>query len=462
MGESTVKKTRGRGWMGQSTPVEIRRVRALLAALCLGLVLAAGGAAPGALAQGDLVDRVVAVVEDDAIFQSDVDQAVRQVLFQKGAAGVGAAERSAIEKQVIDELIKNKLVVAKANRLGISVSFAEVEKAVDRAIEENKKVMGSEQAFNRQLEAEGLTLDSLKKLYREQIHNRMLVERVIAREIDRSTVGISEDELKRAYEERKSGLPERPAVVHLATILIGVESSTPAREKAKAVVDEIHRRLLAGEDFASLARELSEDPSAEAGGNLGMLKLSDLGNRVFAEAASKLAVGEVSEPVLTPFGYHLINVTAADSTTGEVEIRHILIRVKAEDRDIEEVFKAAEDVHRRLIEGAPFDSTAVRYSTDAATAALGGDLGWLRESELPEFFRDVLLDLKPGDFSPVLREPSGFRIVKLLERESARPYDFEEVREELTRLLEQEKLETLYDDYLGKLRNEFYVEERTP
>jgi len=448
--------------MGQSTPKEIRRVRALLAACWLGLILATGGTAPGALAQGELVDRVVAVVEDDAIFQSDVDQAVRQVLFQKGAAGVGAAERSAIEKQVIDELIKNKLVIAKANRLGISVSFAETEKAVDRAIEENKKVMGSEQAFNRQLEAEGLTLDSLKKLYREQIHNRMLVERVIAREIDRSTVDVSEDELKRAYEEKKSGLSERPAVVHLATIFVGLESSAPAREKAKAVIDEIHRRVLAGEDFASLARELSEDPSAEAGGNLGMLKLSDLGNRAFADAASKLAVGEVSEPVLTPFGYHLINVTAADSTKGEVEIRHILIRVKAEDRDIEKVYQAAQDIHRRLSEGAPFDSTAVRFSTDAASAGSGGDLGWLRESELPEFFRDVLRDMKPGEFSPVLREPSGFRIVKLLERDGARPYNFEEVREELARVLEQEKLETLYDDYLGKLRNEFYVEERTP
>jgi peptidyl-prolyl cis-trans isomerase SurA len=448
--------------MGQSTPKEIRRVRALLAACCLGLILATGGTAPGALAQGELVDRVIAVVEDDAIFQSDVDQGARQVLFQKGAAGVGAAERSAIEKQVLDELIKNKLVIAKANRLGISVSFAEVEKAVDRAIEENKKVMGSEQAFNRQLEAEGLTLDSLKKLYREQIHNRMLVERVIAREIDRSTVDVSEDELKRAYEEKKSGLSERPAVVHLATIFVGLESSAPAREKAKALIDEIHRRVLAGEDFASLARELSEDPSAEAGGNLGMLKLSDLGNRAFADAASKLAVGEVSEPVLTPFGYHVINVTAADSTKGEVEIRHILIRVKAEDRDIEEVYQAAQDIHRRLSEGAPFDSTAVRYSTDAASAGSGGDLGWLRESELPEFFRDVLRDMKPGEFSPVLREPSGFRIVKLLERDGARPYNFEEVREELARVLEQEKLETLYDDYLGKLRNEFYVEERTP
>jgi peptidyl-prolyl cis-trans isomerase SurA len=432
----------------------------LWAVLLAGLVIASGGAWSGAGAQGTLVDRVVAVVEDDAIYQSDIDQGVKQILFQRGASSISVTERDDLEKQVLDELIKNKLVLAKANRLGISVSFAEVEKAVDRAIDENKRVMGSEQAFTRQLEAEGLTLESLKKLYREQIHNRMLVERVIAREIDRSSVTVSEDELKKAYEEKKAGLPQRPAVVHLATIFIGVESSLPAREKAKAAIDSVYQRVRAGEDFAKLAREFSEDPSAEKGGNLGKLKLSDLGNRAFAEAAAKLAVGEVSEPVLTPFGYHVINVTAADSTKGEVEIRHILIRIKTEDQDVEQVYQAAQDIHRQLDEGAPFDSMAIRYSTDAASASSGGDLGWLRVSDLPEFFQDVLRDMKAGDYSPVLREPSGFRIVKLLEREETRTYTFAEVREELTKVLEEEKLEGLYGGYVAGLRDEFYVEER--
>jgi peptidyl-prolyl cis-trans isomerase SurA len=437
----------------------VRVVVAVVWVLALAVVVA--GAPGAARAQGQLVDRVVAVVEDDAIFQSDIDQGVRQLLFQRGASNVGVAERDELEKQVMAELIKNKLVLAKANRLGISVSFADVEKAVDRAIEENKRVMGSEQAFTRQLEAEGLTIEALKKLYREQIHNRMLVERVIAREIDRSAVSVSEAELVKAYEEKKSGLPPRPAVVHLATIFIGVESSVPAREKAKAAIDSVYQRVLAGEDFAELAKEYSEDPSAEKGGNLGKLKLSDLGNRAFADAAAKLAVGEVSEPVLTPFGYHVINVTAADSTAGEVEIRHILIRIQTEDQDVEQVFQAAQDVHRRLDEGAPFDSMAVRYSTDATSAPNGGDLGWLRVSDLPEFFQEVLRDLKPGGYSQVLREPAGFRIVKLIEREDARPYTFEEVREELSRVVEEEKLEGLYDGYVTRLRDEFYVEERT-
>ncbi len=430
----------------------------LAATACI--VLAPGRFVPAAWSQGTLVDRVVAVVEDDAIYQSDVDQAVKQLLLERGAAEVSADERADLEKQVLDELIKNKLVLAKANRLGITVSFAEVEKAVDRALEENKKTLGGEQGFTRQLATEGLTVDSLKKLYREQIQNRMLVERVLAREIDRSSAEISEEALKSAYEKKKSEFPDRPAVVHLATIVFGFESSEAARTKAKAAIDSVRQRIVAGEDFGELAKKYSEDPSGDAGGNLGKLKLADLGNRAFADAAAKLAVGQLSAPVLTPYGYHLIQVTGADTTTGSVEIRHILVRVKPEDRDVQGVYEAAEDVHRRLMEGEPFDSMAVRYSTDASNASAGGDLGWLRVSDLPDFFKDVLKDLKPGDVSPVLREPTGFRIVKLLEREDARPYTLDEVRGELKQLVEEEALDKMYDSYLEKLRNEFYVEVR--
>jgi peptidyl-prolyl cis-trans isomerase SurA len=414
--------------------------------------------APGA--QGKVVDRILAIVDDDAVFQSDVDQGVAQLLLQRGAAGLPAADREALEREVLDELVKNKLVLAKANRLGISVPFSDIEKAVDRAIEENKKALGGETAFARQLEAEGFTLEGLRKLYRAQIQNRMLVDKVVAREIDRSSIDVTDEELRKAYEERKSTIPERPEVVHLSTIIIGFESSENARASAVATADSLRRRIAAGEDFAVLARQHSEDPSAEAGGSLGRIKLSDLGNRAFADAAARLSVGEVSEPVLTPFGYHLIQVVSADTTTGEVELRHILIRLKAGDQDVQKIYEDAQDIHLRLVEGAPFDSMAVRYSNDPASAAAGGDLGWLRVADLPDFFRDVLREMKPGDISPVLREPSGFRIVKLLDREGARPYAFDEVKEELSGLLRQEKLEGMYDTYVEKLRDEFYVEVR--
>lgn len=432
------------------------------AAIALAVVFASVVAwAPEASAQKVLVDEVIAIVEDEAIFRSDLDQAVKQFLIQRGLSNLSEEEGANLRQEALNELINNKLIVAKASRLGITVSFAEVQNAVDRAIEENTRQLGGEDAFNRQLAAEGLTLESLQALYREQIENRMLVDRVLAAEIDRSSLQITDADLSAAFDVRKDDFPDRPAVVHLQTIYLGLESSETARQAALDEITAVKQRIDNGEAFGDVAKEVSEDPSAESGGNLGKLKLDDLGNEEFSKAAEALAIGEVSDPVLTPFGFHLIQVTGKDRQTGEVELRHILIRIKPADNDIESVFEMATDVHNQILAGAPFDSMAVRYSTDQETASKGGDLGWLRVADLPDFFQEVLRDLSPGQVSQVLREPTGFRIVKLLEREDARSYTYDEVRDELRKIVEQEKLAETYDGYMRELKNEFYVEVRT-
>jgi len=165
----------------------------------------------------------------------------------------------------------------------------------------------------------------------------------------------------------------------------------------------------------------------------------------------------VSRPVLTSFGYHIIKSEGKNPESGEVHLRHILIRAKPGETDIKIVFEKATEVHSRLIAGESFDSLAIRYSDDPATAGSGGDLGWLKVQDLPAFFQDVLQGLKKGDISQVMRESSGFRIVKLLEREAEREYAYEEVKSELRRNLEQEKMAMTYEDYISGLRKKFYV-----
>ncbi len=406
------------------------------------------------------VDSIVAVVEDSAIFRSEVDQAVKQIILQQGVKNLTSAERAGLEEQVLLDLVNSKLIVAKAGRLGIEVSFSEIEKHVDQTIEENRRNLGGEQAFVRALESEGLTLSELKQFIREQIRNRMLVERVLASEVDRGSLQITDAEVLAMYQQRKATLPMRPAVVRLRTIYISMESSQSAQAQAKARIDSVYRRVVAGESFEDLAHEYSEDPSGKNGGALGKLKISDLSDPAFAGAAGRLSIGEVSEPVLSSYGYHLIKMTGADPANDEVELSHILIKVKPGDDDIQDVFEHANSVHDMLVAGAPFDSTAMRYSDDKATAEAGGDLGWLRVADLPEFFRDVLTDLNEGDISPVLREPAGFRIVQLVESEGERPYKYDEVADDLRKLAEQEKLATAYEGYLTGLRDEFYVDVR--
>jgi len=406
------------------------------------------------------IDRIVAVVDDEAVFESDVEQAVRQALVQRGVTTIPPAERDAMYQEALEVLINDRLVIAQAARLGIDVPFSDVEAEVNKAIEENRKALGGEDAFDAQLAAEGMTLEDLKKMYRVQIKNRMLVERVLRRDMERKREEPTDAELRALFEERKADLPQRPEVAHLQTIFIGFESSSNASNASRTKIEALRARIVAGEDFAEVAKKESEDPSAALGGDLGFLRSKDLREPAFANAVGSLKVGEISPPVLTVYGYHLIQVTEERKDTGEVRVRHILVRAQPSDTDIDEVFKTANLVHDELTRGVSFDSLATRYNTDPA-AGKNGDLGWVRVGELPQFFQDVLKEMKPGDTSQVLRESAGFRIVKLVELEAARPYEFSEVREEVKRLYEQERFSKTYDTYLADLRKKFHVEIRS-
>jgi peptidyl-prolyl cis-trans isomerase SurA len=404
----------------------------------------------------ELVDRVVAVVEDQAIFESDVEMLISQFMFQQGRTSLTDEERKELYDRILQEMISDKLIIAQAGRLEINIPFSTVEERVNQAIEDNKRALGGEEVFEKQLEREGFTLAGLKKLYREQIRNRMLVEEVLRMEIDRGNIDISEDSLRQFYNENESQFPQRPAVVHLQTIFLGLNAAENVRVDAKARIDEIHRRAVAGESFSELAKTYSEDPSAPLGGDLGFVKPEDLAEKAFAETVAKLGIGEISDPVLTQFGYHIIQVTEKNPETGEVRIRHILIRLSASDEDVQRVYKQATSIREQIERGKPFEELADEYSTDP-NASEGGDLGWLKVDDLPQFFQDVLAGMKKGEVSQVLRESSGFRIVKLLDREDPRPYAFDEIKPELRRLYEQQKLEGLYADYVKGLRSKFNV-----
>ena len=408
---------------------------------------------------GEIIDRIVAVVEDEAIFESDVDQAVRQYFFQKGQSSVTPAERDEVFDDALQNLINDKLVIAQAGRLGIDVPFSDVEAQVKKAVDENTKQLGGEEAFSRQLQQEGLTLDELKKLYRTQIRNRMLVERVLQKDMQKEHKDPTPEELRKFYDENKQRLPLRPEVAHLKTIFIGFDTSTGSTADAKKKIDALRARIMGGEKFEDVAKAESDDPSSSLGGDLGFVKPEDLREPNFAKAASTLAIGQLSDPVLTVYGYHLIEVTDKRPESGEVRLRHILVRAEPTDKDVEEVFGTANKVHADLVAGASFDSLAARYNTDPA-ADKTGDLGWLRVSELPEFFRDVLSNLKPGDISQVTRESTGFRIVELLARDAERPYEFSEIQTELKQYYSQQSFGSSYDEYVKELRKKFSVEMR--
>ena len=172
--------------------------------------------------------------------------------------------------------------------------------------------------------------------------------------------------------------------------IINCRKKTPRRQtNAKARIDEVYSRAVSGESFSELAKTYSEDPSAPLGGDLGFVNPVDLAEPALSQAVSGLGLGEISEPVKSALGYHIIQVTERNPDNNEVRLRHILIRMTANDDDVADLFGRATQLHEQLVAGASFENLANEHSTDP-NAGPGGDLGWLKAEDLPEFFRDVL------------------------------------------------------------------------
>jgi peptidyl-prolyl cis-trans isomerase SurA len=424
----------------------------VIQALVLGFALTA---TLHAADRGEVVDRVVAVVEDKAVLQSEIELEYRNRLMQMQRTALTDEEDSQLREELLEALVSDLLLSVHAEKVGITVSDEEVYEEVEKRVDEGRRMLGGEDAFVKQLEREGLTVEQLRSIWNEKIKTRMLSERLMYSEVMRD-VSVTEADVRAYYNEHQAEIPTRPATVSVSQILFLPSASGPIVEEAKRRIEEIEEKLLAGADFSDLAREFSEGPSAKNGGSIGYVRLEDLNAPQFEAAVRQLMVGETSGPVLTEFGYHLIKLE--DVRGDEVLVRHILITVQGQDEDWERTALLADSIRTQLINGADFAEMAERYSSDHKTKESEGYVGEVVVDNLPEHFRESVRDVEVGGIAPVIREERGFRIVKVMGRAQEREYTFEEAREELKGLIERQKLQERMTDYIEALKEKYYVE----
>jgi peptidyl-prolyl cis-trans isomerase SurA len=405
--------------------------------------------------KGEIIDRVVAVVEDRAVLQSEVDLEFRRMMLRANRTTIPLEEERRIREEIVNGLIAEHLMSVHAVKVGVEVKDEEIDSEVERLIEENKRALGGDEAFEAQLESEGITLTQLRSMYREKTRSNILVQRLMLREV-RSEIQVTEGDVRKYYLERVDSLPMRPATVTLAHILLVPRVSELSRQAALEKVAAIEKKLQGGMDFAAAAKEYSEGPSAKYGGSLGYKKLGDFGSPEFTAAVRKLLVGGVSPPVLTRFGYHIIKLESVQGD--EVLVRHILVKLESSREDFAATEAQAERIRREIIAGADFGEMAAEHSADDATKNNGGIVGEIAIANLPEFFLESIRNTKAGEVAPVIKEPNRYRIVKVLGRTPARRYTLEEARDELRRLLEEQKLQERFHDYVESLRKLYYVE----
>nr|WP_290822656.1 peptidylprolyl isomerase [Halomonas sp.] len=289
--------TRGKRWL--------RRTKHLAWGSVLSLLVGAGTlvVSSSVLAQSfsggerQMLDRIVAVVNDSAIMRSDLDRRLDQAINQISAQGEDAPGRDEIEEQVLDQMVLEEIQLQMARDANLSIDDTDLNRQVRDIAESNDMTL---QAFADRLEAEGTSLAQV----REEIRREMLTRQVQQRQVGQR-VSVTNRDVERFLEERGGDVNQ--AETRARHILVGVGSGR-SESQAQAFVEQAMARLEQGESFATVALEMSDDQgSAVNGGDLGWLRPGQTVPE-FDEAMSELDVGEVSSPVRSQFGYHIIEV----------------------------------------------------------------------------------------------------------------------------------------------------------
>jgi peptidyl-prolyl cis-trans isomerase SurA len=399
------------------------------------------------------IDEIVAVVNEDVILRSELDQALEGIRRQYRGREAQLPPREVLERQVLERLTLVRLQVQRAEESGVRITDTEVDGAIANILRQNGIDITQ---LQRQLEADGFTLAEFRKTLREEL----MVQRLRQRVIDaRGEVSPSELEIALA-----SGVHRR-GEVRLALILIGVPDGATAaqietaRRKAEGV-----RKLIVDDgamDFTAAAIRYSDGPQALEGGDLGWRRYDQLPPS-FTDLLLGMEVGEVSQPLRTPSGFYLLKVVDKRDTSQivvtEYNPRRILVKVN-ELQSEEDAQRSIQRIHERLRRGEDFGKLARELSEDEATAPLSGDMGWFALSDIAPEFGELLTSLEDGGYSEPFRTPEGWMIIQ---RAGSRQIDRTEdyVRNQVRESLRQRKGEDAYEQFLRQLRGEAYIEYR--
>jgi peptidyl-prolyl cis-trans isomerase SurA len=404
-------------------------------------------------APGVLLDRIVAVVNDGVVLQSELDMHVQQIDQRMRERGVPPLPRQQIQEQVLERLIILEIQTQRAKRLGITVDDDSLNRTLTQLAQRNGIAF---EDLPRALASEGIDYQE----FREQTRRDMMVEQLRARDV-LSRISIAPTEID-AYLRRSIGRDES-LEYRLSHILIATPpgASNEQVEDARRRAAELAERARNGEDFSRLAVAYSAASTALQGGDLGWRKVSAIPT-LFVDVVTRMVPGDVSDPIPSPSGFHLVRL---DETRGadrvvvtQRHVRHILVAPN-EVRTDEQAHDIIADLRRRIEAGEDFAVLAREYSEDHASASSGGDLGWSPPGAFTGAFEDALNVLTPGQLSFPVRTEFGWHLIQLLE--TREHDDTEEQRRNIAlQELRRQKAEVENERWERQLRAEAYVEIR--
>ena len=424
------------------------RLMALLA--CLGLMSSQAATARDEPLEAD---SIVAVVADEVITAYELRNRLASALKQLQKQGTPLPPQDVLERQMLERLILDRVQLQYAKESGLKIDDLQLDQAIGRISANNKL---TPQQFRQALEKDGITYAK----FREEIRSEMTMARLREREVDSKLV-ISDGEIDNYIaNQAATGSNEEYQLAHI--LLRAPESASPEQlQKLRLRGEQALKRARAGENFAELAAAFSDSPEALQGGDIGWRSLDRMPG-LYADAARKLGVGEVSDLLRSSAGFHVVKLLgkrggSAAASIQQTHARHILIRVNEVVSEAE-ARRKLENVRERIANGVDFAEQARLYSQDGS-AAKGGDLGWLNPGDtVPEFER-AMDALKDNELSPVVQSPFGMHLIQVTERRQ-RDVSAERQRGVARQAIRERKLDEAYQDWLRQLRDRTYVENR--
>jgi len=407
-----------------------------------GLILACLTRPGPATAQPQLLDRIVAVIDDEVILWSELSLRVRLELQQEGrGAYVTPRELDLRMERVLTEMVDERVLVLKAQADSLEVDPAQVEEVLNSQLEQIHSSMGPAE-YSALLERSGLTERQLKSRYRKQIRHRLLYEQMTAQLAWRQFISRRDiDAFRQEYADR---LPEE---VSISQISIKVKPRPEVVEAARAKIGQIQAALDHGDDFASVAREYSEDPgSAANGGDLGCFREGFLVPE-FERAAMALRPGQTSEPVLTPFGYHLILLH--ERREEELCCSHILVRARTGGEDERRAVEQLRELRLQALDGGDFAQLARDHSENPNTARLGGLWQVLPREQIPPELVPYVGQLGLGQISEPFSMEGYAHILKINDDQAT-----------LESLVRQSRLGDYMHELIEEFKQQIHVEKR--
>lgn len=402
---------------------------------------------------GTELDRIVAVVNDDVILESELDAEVAGITKQIDASKDTVPPINVLRKQVLDHMIDDKLELQEAANEGITVSDDSVNQAISRIVEHNGLTLSE---LPEKLKEQGIDYADFRQRLRQQIIMQEIQQKVVQDQMDIKPREV-DAQLK---QDQETGDPN--AQYHLSQILIATpldptaDQVTAARKKAQA----IYEKLKQGADFAATAIASSDGQQALKGGDLGWRRQSELPT-VFTDVISNMNPGDISEPVQSPSGFHIVKVDDIKRQDNKIVItqthaRHILIKTSVLMTD-EEAKAKLEDLRKQILAGADFAKLAKQYSEDTTSAEQGGDLGWLDPGATVPAFDAQMDKLQVGEISEPFKSQFGWHIVQVLGHRKSDQTD-EMRKNKAYEEIYSRKSDQIVQDWLGQLKGSAYIE----